>query len=178
MKTNFQAKDIQKMLDIPKHRYEYLASKIGITPDIEEVEGQGKTHIYSFRNALQFAFAHKANALGLSPKASREMLVWLDGFEQQHQVGIYGSDSQERLSLHVIIHGDLKFFRVSGDLPEQVVNGIYSSRDMEARFPLGPNELNEFYGEIRDAFKGLEYADGYITINLHSIRKRVVDFAT
>ena len=33
----FQAKDIQKLVDIKKHRYEYIASKIGIKPEIRQI---------------------------------------------------------------------------------------------------------------------------------------------
>ena len=55
----FQAKDIQRIVQIPKHRYEYIASKIGIKPDVDEVEGQGHIHRYSFKNLLQFAFIHR-----------------------------------------------------------------------------------------------------------------------
>ena len=33
----FQAKQIQELLGIPKHRYEYIASKIGIKPDTQNV---------------------------------------------------------------------------------------------------------------------------------------------
>ncbi len=74
----FQAKTIQKILGIKKHRYEYIASKIGITPDVDEVEGQGRTHIYSFKNLMQFAIIHHASDLGLSPKAAKRILLFFD----------------------------------------------------------------------------------------------------
>ena len=75
-----QAKDIQKLVGISKSRYEYLATKIGISPDVKEAEGTGRSHLYSTRNLLQFAFVHHANDLGLTPMASKAMLKALDKF--------------------------------------------------------------------------------------------------
>lgn len=78
MGKQFQAKDIQKMLDIPKHRYEYLATKIGIDPDIATGEGRGSANLYSFRNAMQFAIAHRLNEMGLGPGKIRSTLKFID----------------------------------------------------------------------------------------------------
>jgi hypothetical protein len=78
MKGPYQAKTIQSILGIPKHRYEYIVSKIGIKPEVEEVEGQGRTHLYSFRNLLQISICHHASRMGLTPGAIRDFLGWLD----------------------------------------------------------------------------------------------------
>lgn len=78
MRGKFQAKDIQNMLDIPKHRYEYLATKIGIDPDIATGEGRGSANLYSFRNAMQFAIAHRLNEMGLGPNNVRKTLEFID----------------------------------------------------------------------------------------------------
>ena len=74
MDSQFQAKDIQRILGIPKSRYEYLANKLGITPEVEEVMGTGYTHLYSFENLMFFAMGHRLNKLGLGPKSVRRVL--------------------------------------------------------------------------------------------------------
>jgi hypothetical protein len=70
----YQAKDIQKILRIPKIRYEYLARQIGITPEIEEAEGTGNVHKYSFKNLMEFAIAERCSLVGLSMKHIRFLL--------------------------------------------------------------------------------------------------------
>lgn len=75
---SFQSRHIQKMLDIPKQRVEYLALKIPIKPEIEEVEGTGRAHSYSFKNALQFAIAQSLSKVGLGMGETRRMLLELD----------------------------------------------------------------------------------------------------
>ena len=74
----FKAKDVQKILGIPKHRYEYIGSKIGIKPSFLEVEGRGRSHLYSFQNVLEFAFAHYCNKLGMGPTVVRKMLGFIN----------------------------------------------------------------------------------------------------
>ena len=75
---HFQAKRIQEILDIPKHRYEYISSKIGIHPEISQVEGRGRAHLYSEKNLLQYAYVHFANRLGLPPAACKSLLKLFD----------------------------------------------------------------------------------------------------
>ena len=115
MKTNFQfqARDIQNILGIPKHRYEYIASKIGIEPDVEEVEGRGHTHIYSFKNLLQFAIVNQANKLGLNPKSSRKLIIFLNEFEKSKKLGVFDPDENTFLKLHYIDWGGVGFFAIS-----------------------------------------------------------------
>jgi hypothetical protein len=62
----FQAKDIQEIVRVPKIRYEYLARQIGIVPEIEEGEGTGNAHRYSFKNLIEFAIAERCSLTGLS----------------------------------------------------------------------------------------------------------------
>jgi hypothetical protein len=74
MDSQFQAKDIQRIVGISKSRYEYLASKLNIAPEVEEVMGTGYTHLYSFENLMFFAMGHRLNKLGLGPKSVRRVL--------------------------------------------------------------------------------------------------------
>jgi len=71
--------------------YDYIASKIGIKPEIDEVEKTGKHHLYSFKNLLQFAFVHKANNLGLTRKAAKEMLGFLSDNIELKEAGLLRS---------------------------------------------------------------------------------------
>jgi hypothetical protein len=105
MKVTFQAKDIQEMLAIARQRYEYLATKIGISPEIAEVVGRGKAHLYSFRNALQFAIAHPMNAMGLPPRAIRWILNALDPVGKTDVFPIYEYDKRLEAHLSVVGYG-------------------------------------------------------------------------
>lgn len=116
MKTEFQAKDIQKILNIKKHRYEYIASKIGIKPEIEDVEGTGYTHKYSYKNLLQFAFVNQANKMGLSPKASLKMLSEIEEFEKTENFGIFKPKKLDDASIHYINCGYYNIFIISDSL--------------------------------------------------------------
>ncbi len=73
----YQAKDIQQILRIPKIRYEYLANQIGIVPEIEEGEGTGKAHKYSFRNLLEFSIAERCSLNGLSMRQVKFFITLL-----------------------------------------------------------------------------------------------------
>ena len=84
----FKAKDIQEIVGITKSRYDYLVMRIGITPGVEQAEGTGRSNIYSYKNLLQFAFAHTANNLGLPPKSTRVMLVFLDTVSSWHSLNL------------------------------------------------------------------------------------------
>lgn len=116
MNDKFQAKDIQRLLRIPKHRYEYLASKIGIRPEIDEVEGTGRTNLYSFKNVCQFGFVHHANLQGMSPKACREMLQVLDRIDPIYQLYDQGVHFQHFV-LQFITVRDKQFFAIDHVAP-------------------------------------------------------------
>jgi hypothetical protein len=75
---NPQAKDIRKMLGANSSRYDYLASRFGIIPEVEEVTGRGRGHIYSFRNALQFAIADRISRFGFAPRQVKKVLNSLE----------------------------------------------------------------------------------------------------
>lgn len=75
MKT-FVAGDIQRICEIDKTRYTYVMRQVGIKPEIE-VEGTGRSHQFSFKNLLQFAFAHSALRF-LSARETIKLLSYLD----------------------------------------------------------------------------------------------------
>jgi hypothetical protein len=114
MKVNFQAKDIQEMLAIARQRYEYLANKIGITPEIAEVAGKGKAHLYSFRNALQFAFAHSMSSMGLSPRIIRSILNSLDHIRGIDRLPIYDPNQTLECQIRVVGYGEGKRVGIDG----------------------------------------------------------------
>jgi hypothetical protein len=112
---HLRAKDIQKILDIPKFRYEHLANKMQIRPELEEVEGQGRAHIYSFKNLLEFAFVNVASAMGLSPKNCGRLLAFVRFLEDSYKVGIFDHGKLPDLSVHFIVQGGEHFFHVTGE---------------------------------------------------------------
>ena len=109
----FQAKDIQKLVDIKKHRYEYIASKIGIKPEIDEVEKTGHIHLYSFKNLLEFAFVHKANDLGVTRKAVKEMLGFLSNNIALQEAGLFDPEKTIKALLHYADRMMVKFSNYS-----------------------------------------------------------------
>jgi hypothetical protein len=70
----FQAKDIQQILGIPKIRYEHLARRIRIIPEIEEVEGTGRARRFSIKNLLEFAAAERCSVAGFTMRKTKWMV--------------------------------------------------------------------------------------------------------
>jgi hypothetical protein len=95
MRERFETKHIRELLgNVSKERVTYLANKVPIKPEIEESEGTGRSHVYSFRNALQFVVAHHLNYMGSSVLGIRfglDGLQMVDGREfsyfKQDQTG-------------------------------------------------------------------------------------------
>ena len=161
----FQARDIQRIVEIPKHRYEYIALKIGIKPDVEEVEGQGNVHKYSFKNLLQFAFVHHASGLGLTPKASKELLSHLDKIDQspKRELSIYNPDVLGDISIHYVSDKDSKYFCcTSFTLGEQERRMIFSEHSDNISIP---------YQKATSLYETM----GFVTINLKSLKKNILE---
>jgi len=158
----FQAKDIQRIVEIPKHRYEYLASKIGIKPDVEEVEGQGKVHQYSYRNLLQFAIVHHASGLGLTPKALRDLLSYIDKMDQspKRELSIYDPDVMADLSIHYVRDKNFKYFCTSIALGIEVMRMVFSETAED--FSIPHQEATFLYSTL-----------GFVTINLGSLKEKI-----
>ena len=188
MKDTFQAKDIQNILLIPKHRYEYIASKIGITPEVDEVERQGHVHLYSFKNLLQFGFAHHGNKLGLTPKATRTMLSNIDEFEKSEHFGIYDPNKKESLSIHYIEDGFILsvsdivrkvFLQNTPVMDEEMVSTLRSAydsyEDLEIRGDY--NKIEPVFWRVGESsvMDVIRACTGSITINLGLIKGMITN---
>lgn len=193
-KTEFQAKDIQKMFGFKKHRYDYIAKQIGISPDVEEVEGTGHTNLYSFRNACQFGFAHYANLQGLSPRVCRDMLRLIDQIDAK-EIKIYGQeDTPFDLFLYFMTLGDAEYFAIGAMLAlppfwflferrgERI--GLKGQNQFRLWFPEGtkrkkdPRSDSELKEEVRKARDGfLSLCSAYMAVNLGLTKKQVLGYA-
>ena len=187
----FQAKDIQRYVQIPKYRYDYLSTKLAIKPEIDEVEGTGHTHLYSFKNLMQFAYAHHANILGLSPKAIVEMLSLLDELEERDkennkfEAEVYEPHKYISLTLYRLNYFEHNYYmfgtdedRLSGDI--DVLNNYYETvvSEIDKLFQIGstlPSVSQKLYDPIPTKFlkEILSSADGYIAINLGRIKEDI-----
>jgi hypothetical protein len=185
----FQAKDIQKLVDIKKHRYEYIASKIGIKPEIDEVEKTGHVHLYSFKNLLEFAFVHKANDLGVTRKAVKEMLGFLSNNIALQEAGLFDPEKTIKALLHYADSNDGKIFKLFGpSISAQDKKGFFLGEGFDAVKELlkrlenkeneigipGVKEATKNLTSIA-AFADLADFDGYITINLGAIKDRILE---
>lgn len=184
---HFQAKDIQRLIDIPKHRYEYIASKIGIKPEVEEVEKTGHVHLYSFKNLLEFAFVHTANNLGLGPKAVKELLGFLSNDIDLHEAELFNPEKITQVLLHYADSKDGKIFRLSGpDVSKQTEKSSYLGKGFdivkEAQKRMSnrkgdlhiPGLVKAYEDLMALSFTKLDELDGYITINLGVIKNRIL----
>jgi len=174
MKNSFQAKEIQKILNIPKPRYEYVANKIGIHPEVQEVEGQGKAHIYSFKNLLEFAFTHNAVDLGLSPKAAMNLLIAINRFDEKMKQGIF--DPAKTINIrayYVKYHENNRTYyfgyKASPDAKELKYLLI------ESMTKLTPFEKIKKIAAMPPIKEILERALAYTSINLGTIKQNVLE---
>jgi len=177
---HFQAKNIQELIGIPKHRYEYIASKMGIIPEIEEVENTGHVHLYSFKNLLEFAFVHTANQLGLGPKAVKEMLGFLSNNIELHEMGLFDPKKTTHVLLHYADCKDGKFFKLSGQKGEYFGEGFDKVEEMLKEISKKKTKINipGLTDELKNlmALSGAELDDfdGYVTLNLGVIKDRIL----
>ena len=187
MKNQFQAKDIQGLIEIPKHRYEYIASKIGIKPEIEEVEKTGHTHLYSFKNLLEFAIVNTANNLGIGPRAVKEMLNFLSKNIDLKDAELFNPEKKIKASLHYADYKDGKFFKLSGSsISEQGKKGGYMGkgfdkvREVIKRMSNNEGDIDvpgfgEEHKNLTELLAmNLEDLDGFITINLGVIKSNIL----
>lgn len=196
MKHQFQAKDIQRILKITKIRYEYLTSKIDIKPGVEEVEGTGKAHLYSFKNLLQIAVAHNANKMGLSLRLVKKLLINLENYNDEVESGIFDHRKDTNLKIYVAYHGEFPIIYIVGGGWRYYADITGKLRELE-------EESEKLSGKNYEAFKEhqgfyidvltdiasvvenfppdpkvfkiwLDVSDGYVTINLGNIKKRII----
>ena len=175
MIENIEARHIQEALRISKIRYEYLKSKMQISPEINEVEGTGRAHRYSFRNVMQFALADRANALGLSPKTTKDMLYFIERNPEVSDLGLFDPDKKNNLSIHYGIYEGKRFFKVTPTKQE----GFYTGEGFEA-FLIALKEKND-WGTIKQAFNlmknkkfELSECEGFVTLNIGVIKDQII----
>jgi len=182
----FRAKDIERILGIKKPRYEYIAGRIYIRPEVIEVEGTGRSHIYSFKNLLEFAFAHTANDLGLTPNRVKIMLAFLSRNPDLKDAGLFDPEKKISAALHYAVKEGRGFFRLSGtSLSEQAKCGFYAdmgfekmdeflkyinNREYNIKIPM--SEIEEIESLVFS--QDLSDVDGYLTVNLGAIKGRIV----
>ncbi len=184
---HFQAKDIQRLIDIPKHRYEYLASKIGIKPEIEEVEKTGHVHLYSFKNLLEFAIVNTANNLGIGPKAVKEILRFLSNNMELREAELFNIEKKIDASLHYTDSKDGKYFKLTGSsISAQGQKAGYFGKGFDKiKEVLKRMSNNEGDIDVPGFFEehinltvllvmNLGDFDGYITINLGVIKSNLL----
>jgi len=183
----FQAKDIQRLVEIQKFRYDYLFLKIGIKPEIEEVQKTGHTHLYSFKNLLEFAIVNTANNLGIGPKAVKEILNFLTTNNDLKDAGLFNPEKEIKASLHYADSKDGKFFKLSGSsISDEDKKGVWIGKGFdkvrEVLKKMSNNEgdidISGFVEEQKNlkeisAMK-LDDFDGYITINLGRIKDMIL----
>ena len=191
MKTSFQSGDIQRLLHAQKQRVEYLALKIPIRPEVEQVLGTGKAHLYSFRNALQFAVAQEVSNLGLYLTEIRSILETVQKLSDNdpgENVGLPLAASRfaklgRQKFVKAVLSGttELKGFFSEDATPRKV----YLVLTTEAKSQQKSNEdkdpsLNRPWfpvSNLRDAMGTSRDAFGMVVLNLGKIRERVVTFA-
>jgi hypothetical protein len=126
MKKIFQAKDIQEILGFHRQRYEYLATRIGITPGVEVVEGKGRAHLYSFKNALQFALAHSMGMMGLQPFEIRQALNEIEELDKAETLKAATGKTIEEFS-QAVKERKLEQKKL-GELPESIIEILVDSK--------------------------------------------------
>lgn len=194
MTYKFQAKDIQYLLHITKIRYEYLTSKLDIKPDVEEVEGTGRAHLYSFKNLLQIAIAHKANKMGLSLRAVKRLFDDLESYKDEVEPGIFDVDKDTSVSIYFAYYGEFSIIFIRGKDFRYYPHTAAKLREIEEQSKklTGPDYEDDqvyligvltdmtittedyFPPDPRSFKKWLEISDGYITINLGTIKEKII----
>jgi len=196
VKFKFQAKDIQHILRITKIRYEYLTSKLGIKPDVEEVEGTGRAHLYSFKNVLQIAVAHNANKMGMSLRIVKSLLDDLESYKDEVEPELFDAVKNTRVSIYCAYHGEFPIVYIKGKDFRFYTDVAGKIRELEVESKLLKEEDYQDFKEHQDYYiavltdiasviedfppdpkwlkRWLEISDGYITINFGTIKTKII----
>ena len=160
----FQAKNIQEILEIPKHRYDYILMKIGVKPEIEQASGRGKTNLFSLSNLLDFAIANAAMNLGMGPEMIRSALQHI----HLHCKKFFSKSSYlDQIFYHVAADNDFAYYMFTGE-----VSSAMSDRHLY-KYPKGySSETNPF--PLGDDDEGIDGIPGYCTLNLTFIKYAVL----
>ena len=176
----FQAKSIQEILLIPRHRYDYILMKIGIKPEYEQASGRGKINIFSFRNLLEFATATTAVDLGMAPNLIRTSLEQIHLMEVGYKANYFNREAKKikEIYFHVASSHGMIFTCFSGDVtdglrkPAVFVSAENFTEKGEFNTFNAPNMIK---AQIQGwSTKALSRSKGYITLNLYEIKKEVM----
>jgi hypothetical protein len=202
MRLGFQAEDIRKIVAVSKDRYEYIAGKIGIIPEVDEFEESKRLHLYSFKNLLEFAFSSNAYNLGVQPKVIGRMLDFLDALEESESL-IYDTVIRTDVKIYYISYGGARYFQIyrlifpvdySAEIVEalnisQYLSGGQLKSDLFFREQLKPlgegthpgfDKLSASIENFRqlnlsypNKLKLLDASDGYVVLNLGRIKRNI-----
>jgi len=190
MKTEFQSKDIQKMLGIPKQRVEYLSLKIPIRPEVAKVEGTGRAHLYSFKNALEFAITQEASNLGLYINEVRSLLSNLEDWAKDELEKDLRLSRQLRGrydSIYPILETDLKeaVKEMRGYFSKASTGNLYALLSKRRPDKIEEEAVSKAHGyvwfpvtDVRDLIPFVQGTYGTIIFNLGVIKQRVILYAT
>ncbi|UCG06461.1 MAG: hypothetical protein JSV83_21570 [Desulfobacterales bacterium] len=202
MISEFQPRDIQKIVAISTRQYEYIVGSIGIIPDVQEIEKTGTSYLYSFKNLLEFAVAQQAAHLGMKPKTISRLLDFLDALEEPERV-IYDIRTRTDIKIYYINYGGARYFQIyqlifpiensaeiveALDIPKYLSGGRLKTDHFfrEQLRPLKKSshpEIDQLSADIEnfrqlnlaypDKVKLLDAADGYVVINLGRVKRKI-----
>ncbi len=174
---NFQSKEIQEILSMPKFRYDYIMMRIGVQPGVEKAVGRGKTNLFSFSNLLEFAVANTAMNLCMLPDVIKKSLqhIWqVDGDLR------FFSDKADgkSFSYHIAYSMNVIFYCFSGDVPNYLkpvtIFRIADSQDTPNKMDMVESILGQI--NIQNINSDFNYQEslGYLTLNLSKIKENVI----
>ncbi len=202
MISEFQPRDIQKIVAISTRQYEYIVGSIGIIPDVQEIEKTGTSYLYSFKNLLEFAVAQQATHLGMKPRTISRLLDFLDALEEPERV-IYDIRTRTDIKIYYINYGGARYFQIyqlifpiensaeiveALDIPKYLSGGRLKTDHFfrEQLRPLKKSshpEIDQLSADIEnfrqlnlaypDKVKLLDAADGYVVINLGRVKRKI-----
>ncbi len=202
MISEFQPRDIQKIVAISTRQYEYIVGSIGIIPDVQKIEKTGTSYLYSFKNLLEFAVAQQATHLGMKPRTISRLLDFLDALEEPERV-IYDIRTRTDIKIYYINYGGARYFQIyqlifpiensaeiveALDIPKYLSGGRLKTDHFfrEQLRPLKKSshpEIDQLSADIEnfrqlnlaypDKVKLLDAADGYVVINLGRVKRKI-----
>jgi len=176
----FQAKTIQKIIGIPKHRYSYILMKVRIEPDVEKVIGTGNTNLFSFKKLMEFAIASTAIDIGIHPDIIIASLAYIENADVTWNLHLFDQNTKtNKLSYHTGFNLGAFFYCFSGDVTEKAkwptiiktkdnINFEYSKGDD----PHTVSKVIQYWESV--IMQGINNALGYSTLNLSEIKKNIL----